>query len=411
MGTRRPTHRLEFSQRAIEKLPFPKAGRVHHYDAKEEGIGVRVEPTRKSFFWFRKIRGTPTFRMIGQYPSTSVEKARATAKEWNGDLAEYKRHGYDGDNPFERQRGVPTLGEIFADERRLSKSKKVKDPARAAKAAKYIFDKHLASWRDRKLSSIRRKEVIDLHQTLGEQAGPYAANRALEILKSLLNYAIDSELWAGPTGASKIEKFTEEKRDRYLQPDEIARLYKALEEEPSRDLIDFVRLALHTGARKGDVYAMRWADISVNVNREWQWRVPSPKNNRPYVIPLVPEAVKVLSDRRRLIPQSSEWVFPSVGASGHVIDLKKRWKDLLKRAKIQNLRVHDLRRSLGSWQAAQGTSLLIVGKSLGHASMQSTEVYSQLNLDPIRESVTQASRAMLAASKRKPRALGEASHA
>lgn len=71
---------------------------------------------------------------------------------------------------------------------------------------------------------------------------------------------------------------------------------------------------------------------------------------------------------------------------------------LLERAGIENLRIHDLRRMLGSWQAKTGASLAIVGKSLNHKSPSTTAIYTILDLDPVRESVNRATGAMLAAA-------------
>jgi integrase len=90
-------------------------------------------------------------------------------------------------------------------------------------------------------------------------------------------------------------------------------------------------------------------------------------------------------------------VFPGRGRSGHVMEPKSAWKRILKRAELADLRLHDLRRTLGSWQAATGASLPIIGKSLGHNSLQATKIYAQLDLDPVRAAVTQATDAMLLA--------------
>lgn len=62
---------------------------------------------------------------------------------------------------------------------------------------------------------------------------------------------------------------------------------------------------------------------------------------------------------------------------------------------ILDVRLHDLRRTLGSWQAATGATTAIIGKSLGHKSLQSTMIYERLNLDPVRASVERATGAML----------------
>ena len=82
-------------------------------------------------------------------------------------------------------------------------------------------------------------------------------------------------------------------------------------------------------------------------------------------------------------------------ASGHYEEPKRAWHSLLKRAGIENLRLHDLRRTLGSYQAINGSSLQIIGKSLGHKSMQSTQVYARLMNDPIRQSTNSAIDKML----------------
>jgi len=72
---------------------------------------------------------------------------------------------------------------------------------------------------------------------------------------------------------------------------------------------------------------------------------------------------------------------------------------LLERAGLKDLRIHDLRRSLGSWQALAGASLQIIGKSLGHLRPETTQIYSRLTLDPVRESVERATAAIIEASK------------
>lgn len=100
----------------------------------------------------------------------------------------------------------------------------------------------------------------------------------------------------------------------------------------------------------------------------------------------------------RKAKSESDWVFPGDGKTGHLQDPKKAWQRILARAEIQDLRIHDLRRTLGSWQTALGASGFIVGKSLGHKSLQATAVYARLNLDPVRDSVNAAAEAMFKAA-------------
>jgi integrase len=88
-------------------------------------------------------------------------------------------------------------------------------------------------------------------------------------------------------------------------------------------------------------------------------------------------------------------LFNAKASEGHITPPKKRWAALIGRAGLTNLHLHDLRRSLGSWQARTGASPLIIGKSLGHKSMQATQIYARLDADPVREAVTHATTAML----------------
>ena len=115
------------------------------------------------------------------------------------------------------------------------------------------------------------------------------------------------------------------------------------------------------------------------------------------MMPLTEEALGILAQRRRRHP-SEEWIFPSSGRTGHITDIKRAWHGLLDRAKITGLRIHDLRRTLGSWQAGSAP-LPIIGKTLGHQSSDATEIYARLHLDPVRRAINAATGAMLTAGK------------
>jgi hypothetical protein len=98
------------------------------------------------------------------------------------------------------------------------------------------------------------------------------------------------------------------------------------------------------------------------------------------------------------LDKPSDYVFPSWGAAGHITEPKAAWKRIIDRAGIKDLRLHDLRRTLGSWQAATGASLSIIGRSLGHKNVATTAVYARLDLDPVRASVNTAADAIMAAA-------------
>jgi integrase len=91
------------------------------------------------------------------------------------------------------------------------------------------------------------------------------------------------------------------------------------------------------------------------------------------------------------LKESSSWVFPSKESkSVHIQEPKTAWKRILERAELKNLRIHDLRRTCGSYQAIAGTTLAIIGKLLGHKSPQSTAIYAGLSNAPVRASMETA---------------------
>jgi integrase len=120
------------------------------------------------------------------------------------------------------------------------------------------------------------------------------------------------------------------------------------------------------------------------------------------VVTLSPEALAILATRKPV--EATGYVFPGPGKTGHLEEPRKGWERILARAGIEDLRIHDLRRTLGSWQAKTGASLSIIGKSLNHKSPNTTAIYARLDLDPVRESVERAINAMLAAAGLKPAA-------
>ena len=153
-------------------------------------------------------------------------------------------------------------------------------------------------------------------------------------------------------------------------------------------------MCLFTGARKSNVLAMRWDALDLE---RGTWHLPGQqmKNKMPLVIVLAEPAMVVLESRVYL-REATEWVFPANRRTkqGHVIDPYKPWTRILERANLKGLRPHDLRRSLGSWQAEAGASLTIIGKTLGHLDQKSTQPYARLQLDPVRASVEAVTREM-----------------
>ena len=233
------------------------------------------------------------------------------------------------------------------------------------------------------------------------------AHRVIQFVRTVYRWGITEKMYSGPNPVGKMEYFGWTERSRFLSGEEIPRLFDALKRETNRDLRDFVNLSLWTGARKSDVLSMRWQDVLPFENNVWN--IPEPKGGRKhtYKVPLVTEAVEILQARKESAKDDAVWVFPSsTDETRHLMGVKRGWKELLKRAKIEDLHVHDLRRTLASWQAGLGTSLVLIGKTLGHRpGSTATAVYGRVDLEPVRQSIAQAVAAMQLASKANPKAL------
>jgi integrase len=237
-----------------------------------------------------------------------------------------------------------------------------------------------ATWRHRRLSDLTREHVAELHARVGRDSGHYAANRGLALLRAMFNLARTWGLCSGDNPATGIRAFREEKRDRFLNPDELSRALLAIDQEPDWRWRGYFRLALLLGPRRHELLRARWPELDFSAR---SWRLPTTKAERPHLLPLPTPAVEILES----LPSrgQSEWLFPSSAArSGHLEEPRKAWQRIRERAKTKDVRIHDLRRTLGSWLAASGYGLPMIGRVLNHSQPSATAVYARLDLEPVR---------------------------
>lgn len=379
--------KYNFTINFIESLKAAKAGKRDYYrDNKVSGLEIMVtDKGNKSFKITKKKNGRIIRVTLGTYPDISIENARKKAFETNAIIA-------SGVNPNHEKNNLKqeiTFGDLFNEFiERYSKKHKITWQQDVREISR--FTEH---WFKKRISTITTQDIKSLHDKVGSENGLYQANRLFDKIRTMYNKAIE---WGykGDNPAKGIKKFKEYSRDRFIQPDEMPRFFKALAEEENQLIKDYIYISLYTGARQGNVFAMRWDDVNLNTK---EWRIPKTKNGEALTIPLIDEALEVLLKRQKennlldLKDFQKQWVFPSfTSKSGHLEEPKKVWKRILSAAKISNLRIHDIRRTLGSYQAISGASLPIIGKSLGHKSSSTTQIYSRMNLDPVRQSVQKA---------------------
>jgi integrase len=379
--------KLTLTEARIRALAAPKTGRLTVHDAKVSGLVLMVTAKgSKAFKLYRRLNGVPTRIMVGKWPQTTVELARQQAIKLSAGIL-------DGRNPVEEKRTRRTGLTLGAAFEAFMEQAKVRGSATTAVANRSRFATCLEDWSDRRVADIRREEVITLHRTIGAQRGKVSANRAIQLLRAVINHAA----LEGANPASGIELFREQSRERFLSADELAKFFKALDAEPDQTFRDFFALLVYTGARRGNVQSMRWQDVDL---ASGTWRIPATefKTRRASTVVLSPQSLEILLRRRKQI--ESEFVFPSHGKSGHLAEPKAAWDRQMKRAGLVNLTPHDLRRTRASWQAMLGSSLPIIGKSLGHTRAEATLIYSRLDIESVRQSVNAACAAIQAAASK-----------
>jgi integrase len=266
--------------------------------------------------------------------------------------------------------------------------------------AKYIRP----HFRSKKVADVTPMDCDKLHRKITAAGHFRRANTVAAILSKVFNLAIRWQLRAD-NPCKGIEKNDEVTRRRYLSGDELSRLTAALAKHPDKRSADAVRMLLFTGARRGEVLGMRWEDVDLKTGK-WSKPASSTKQRENHEVPLSAPARQLLSEigeqQSRGHKALGEYVFPGAGGSGHIVEIKRGWRQLCKAAAISNLRIHDLRHSFASQLASAGSSLPLIGALLGHSNPTTTSRYAHLFDDPQRAAVERVGAIIDAAANGKP---------
>ena len=117
---------------------------------------------------------------------------------------------------------------------------------------------------------------------------------------------------------------------------------------------------------------------------------------------LSPPALEILAKRRPEKAKPADFVFPAIRGEGHIIGVRRAFAKACKRAGLDGVRIHDLRHSFASFAVADGASLFLVGKLLGHASARTAERYAHLSGDPLQDAAAAIGKRLMPAGVREP---------
>ncbi len=369
---------MKLTKRILDAATYHDQGGTHYlWDDDLAGFGVRIYPTgRKSFLVTYRVKGRQRFQTVGKVGELTLQQARKIAME----ILVEVRHGHDPSGERQARSKAPTMADLAT--RFMVEHAHVKKKPSSAKTDDSMWKLYvLPKLKKRKVADITREDVAKLHTALSKT--PYAANRMLELLRKSFNLA---EIWGwrrdGSNPCRHIQKYKEEKRERYLSRDELARLAETLNtaealgaETPAT--IAALRLLIFTGCRLGEILKLRWAEV--HFERRFL-RLADSKTGRKTIYLNAP-ALELLANIDR--PDDNPYVIRGLKPDTHLVNLKDPWYRLRKQAGIDDVRIHDLRHTFASFGAGAGLSLPLLGKMLGHSQPATTQRYAHLAADPV----------------------------
>jgi integrase len=376
---------VELTKRAVDALTYQgeNGAACYLWGDDPTGFGCRVYPSgKKSFTVSYYVAGRRRFLILGRYGALTVEQARVKALVAIGKALE----GIDPAAKREDARSGATVGELC--DTYMERHAKLKK--RSWKADHRNLELHiLPAWGKRKARSITRGDVAALHSSLGKTY-PSLANRVAALVRTLFNLA---ERWGlvpegFPNPATHLELFRETKRERWVTPDELPRLAAAIDQESNQSARYALWLYLLTGCRRNELLATRWEDV------DWtrsELRLTDPKATgtakQPRYVPLSAPALALLRQIPRV--EGNPYVLPGARRGGHLVNIERPWQRVRAVAGVEDVRLHDLRRTVGSWLAQAGNSLHLIGRVLGHTNASTTAIYARFAQDHVREALEQ----------------------
>ena len=352
------------TDKLVKTLEPPARGNTIIYDTETRGFGVRVTAAGSVSFvlnYRAKDTGRERRLTIGAYPTWSVIAARKEAEH----LKRLRDQGYDPMGEIHADRAAPTIKELA--DRYIEDHLPNKRPGTQYEDRWMIEKIVVPKFGKRKVTEIRHRDILDLHRALRDK--PTRANRTVSLLSRLFNFAIRADL-RQDNPAKGVERYPEQHRERYLTQVELVRLSEALAEHPNQQAANVVRLLLLTGARRSEVLNMAWDQLDLETG-VWTKPAASTKQKKMHRIPLNAPARELLAEIKAQ-GQSDEFVFPGRMPGQPFEAIHREWDPIRQRAKIPDVRLHDLRHSYASILASAGLSLPVIGALLGHSQPGTT---------------------------------------
>ena len=304
-------HQFFFNTYILDNLPSPEVGFDVVQDLSEPRLRMYITQRGvKSFFVRKRVNGRDKRIIIGKYPETDIEDARAKVSEVLNEACKKV--------PVRRKK---ILFKDFVDLYLNHKVRRGEDSLNKLKRAINLHFKDLFKKNIQDLNSDELQNVLD------EIAGRAMALRMQELLQSIFIYAIDTG-YRKDNPMDNVAKINVTRRERRLNKTGLNKLMNAIKKEKDVNLRSAFLMLIYGFAPKTKVFKMRWEDLDFNHDLWCD-------------MPLSDRAILLLQD----LPQDGEWVFMGRGRF-HLTDPRVAWKRVVKSAGIPNVTMDDVHKFL-----------------------------------------------------------------
>ena len=366
------------TKRIVDRLAVNGKDAVF-WDSDLPGFGIRVYPTgRKVYVVQTRTNGKSKRVTVGRHGDISPDEARKDAAKF---IARMKA----GQSPVEAApEAEPTVADLAERYEREYVAMHCKP--NTIKHYGLMLKKHIVPRLGTlRVSEVERKHILKFQFELSDM--PTVANRTVDILVKMFNLA---ELWEmRPPGRNPCKSVRRYKvsphKERFLSPEELARLGRTLDVAPAKRLASrhaaaAIRLLVLTGCRRNEIMGLAWDDLDFEAG---EMRLVDSKTGTR-IMPMPPAAAAVLAELPRT--PDNRWVFPGRKKGTHQININDSWNRVRRHAGLDGVRLHDLRHSFASRALALGEGLPMIGELLGHQQVNTTARYAHLARESVRTS-------------------------
>jgi len=376
----------------VSKLPTPEKGQREYFDLDKNGrpinsgFALRVSATgvRSYVLHYRPRSGPYKGRLrrmvLGRVGELTLAEARESARNHR---AEIRDKGLD---PLEEKARTAQAEALEAAKRRetyrqavedyIHKYQEGKKGNRTSGEIKRVLLKEGAGWLNRPLDEITRKDIHDVLDSLMADGKPYLANRTRAYLRTFFGWCVRRDKIAHSPVEGVERPFDREKpRERHFTDAEIKALWKTADQIGGVRGA-FLKIALLTGKRRGEIGGMAWDELDLRKKREPTWTLPAArsKNNRDHKMPLPPLAVRILEAQPKI--KDNPLVFPGRKDKRPMSGWSRIQKDIQDKSGIADFTFHCCRHTLKTRLGESGIPPHVKDKVLHHAPPRTAgEVY------------------------------------